>query len=457
MNVIHDTEFQKILLSFICRDRNFLRDTGYLLSAHDFRPLRKGDGEELHVISKLAFDHWKKTREPIGPLLRTFVIDYADQEKLGDKPTEKLLKVVKEINNGQRDIISVDSVADKVIQFKKTRLKQKAVEEAADLLEKGKLTDEEWYRIARDAVAQFSKQKYESADYLKDYEARIQRREVESRIEKYPYLFIDPLDEDERFRTIHRGQFAIWLGYLKSGKSQALLQTAIAYIFQTLNVLYFTLEDSLSITENRLDGSLTGICLQDLNEKSHKFRKRFKKLRHLVHSKLRIIDGTENGLSVADIEACWEEYRNRGFIADAVIIDYDDEIVPPRKYGKESSARRLEFADIYRELRRFAARRKLFVWTAAQTGRKTEGKKIISSSNIAEDISKVRKVALALGVGCGDYGEDSKFVYVTASKNCRQHIGWNIMSNFNQGSFYDRDRTLRLMEKERKRKKREKD
>src|SRR6267142_853695 len=180
MNALHDIEFQKILLSFICRDRIFLKETGYLLSPDDFKSVHRSGSNELYVIAKLAFEHWQKTREPIGPLLRTFVIDSADDKKLGDKPTEKLLTIVKEINDTKRDIISVDSVAEKVIQFKKTRLKKKAVENAVELLEKGQLTDEEWFRIARDAVEQFSKRKYESTDYLLDYEARIKRRELES-------------------------------------------------------------------------------------------------------------------------------------------------------------------------------------------------------------------------------------------------------------------------------------
>src|SRR5690242_15805769 len=181
MNALHDAEFQKILLSFICRDRGFLKDVGYLLSPEDFKPIHRGGNNELYTIAKIAFEHWKKTREPIGALLRTFVIDYADQYKLGDKPTEKLLDLVKEISNGKKDIIAVDSVAEKVIQFKKTRLKKKAVENAVELLEKGQLTDEEWFRICREAVEQFSKRKYESTDYLLDYEARIKRRELEAK------------------------------------------------------------------------------------------------------------------------------------------------------------------------------------------------------------------------------------------------------------------------------------
>lgn len=454
MNLIKDIEFQTILLSYICRDKGFIKDCGYLLSPDDFKPI-SGNDKERYIVAKLAFEHYEKTREPIGGLLRPFVVDHADRHKMGEKQTIKLLDLVKQINDGRKDIISVDAVAEKVIQFKKSRLKKLAVEQAIKLMEKGELTDDAWYKIAREAVENFSAQRYETSDYLADYKARIKRREAEDRIVKRPMLMIDALDEN--VRMIRRGQFAIWLGYLKSGKSAALLWTALSYIFQGLNVLYFTLEDSMADTENRMDAALTGIAIVDLVEQENRFKKRFRRMRSLIHAKLRIIDGTENGMSVADIEAAWEDYRNRGFIADAIIIDYDDEIVPPRKYGKETAARRLEFADIYRELRRLGARRNVFVWCAAQTGRKTEGKKIISSNTIAEDISKVRKVHLALGVGCGDWGEDSKYIYVTAAKNTKQHVGWNIFVDFEKGQFYVRDKTLKQYKKEAKKAKKEKD
>lgn len=455
MNVLKDQEFQKILLSFLCRDRGFLKDTGYLLSPDDFKPTSKDGDRETGIIAKLAFDHWNKTREPIGPLLRTFVIDYADEKKMGEKQTEKLLKVVKEISETKRDIISVDSVAEKVIKFKKNRLKKIAVEKAADALEKGELTDELWYKICMTGVEHFNENSHESTNYLENSEDRIKRRENQHRYVKYPLLLIDPWDEN--VRAITRKQYGIVLAPSGNGKSLALIQIAISYILQGLNVLYITLEDNREITEDRFDAHLTGIATKELNDEPKRFRKKFRRIKQLIHSHIRIIDGTEGGVSVNRIEEIWERERNKGFIADAILVDYDEEIEPAIKYGKDAAGRRMELSDIHKDFRRLMARRNLLGWLAAQTNRKAEGKKYITKELIGEDYGKIKKCFCCIGIGRGDWGEDSKFIFVTKNKNDKSGIGWNIHSDFAHGTFYDRDRTLSRMRKELKRTKKEKD
>lgn len=455
MNIVKDSEFQKILLSFICRDRNFLKETGYLLSPDDFKPSDKNGFDSNYVISKIAFEHWTKTREPIGPLLRTFVIDYADQKKMGEKQTEKLLKTVKEINDTKRDIISVDSVAQKVITFKKNRLKKLAVERAAELLEKGELSDEQWYKICMAGVDTFSENNHESIDYLTSQEDRIKRRELQRRFTKYPLILIDPWDEE--IRTITRKQYGIALAPSGNGKSLLLIWIALAYIFQGLNVLYITLEDNLAITEDRFDACLTGIATKELGEHNRKFRRKFRKIKQLIHSRLKIIDGTEGGVSVARIDEIWERERNKGFIADAILTDYDEEIEPAVKYGRDAAGKRMELSEIHRDYRRLMARRGLLGWLAAQTNRKGEGKKYITKELVGEDYGKIKKCFCCIGVGKGDWGEESKFIFVTKNKNDKSGIGWNIFSDFENGTFYDRDRTLHRMRKELKKARKEKD
>lgn len=455
MNIVRDAEFQKILLSFICRDRGFMKDVGSLLSPDDFKPISRDGDKEPWIIAKIAFDHWKQSREPIGALLRTFVIDHADTAKMGEKPTEKLLKVVKEINDIKRDVISVDAVAQKVIKFKKTRLKKIAVEKAAELLEKGELTDEEWYKICIRGVENFGENRHDATNYLEDTEVRIKRREIHSRIIKYPLLMIDPLDE--AVHTVTRKQHGIVLAPSGNGKSLGLIWIAISYVLQGLNVIYITLEDDRAITEDRFDACLTGIATKELVDKERRFRRRFKRIKNYFHSRLKIIDGTEGGVSVARIEEIWERERNMGFVADAILTDYDEEIDPATKYGKDAAGKRLEVSEVHRDYRRLMARRNLIGWMASQTNRKAVGKKFITKDLVGEDWGKIKKAFCCIGVGQGDWGDDSKFLFITKSKTDKSNIGWNIMSDFNKGTFYDRDKTLKMIRKEKRRQKKEKD
>src|SRR6185369_8123867 len=167
-----------------------------------------------------------------------------------------------------------------------------------------------------------------------------------------------------------------------------------------LNALYFTLEDPIETVEDRLDGSMTGMSIRDLAEQSDVFLKKFRRVRQLLRGKIHIYDGTDGGMTVARIEEICERMRNQGFPPDVVIIDYDDEIQAPESY-KGDGGRRREFADIYRELRAFAARKQVWVWTAAQTRRGKDDQMVVGGDEVAEDISKVRKVFMCLGIGAG--------------------------------------------------------
>jgi hypothetical protein len=167
--------------------------------------------------------------------------------------------------------------------------------------------------------------------------------------------------------------------------------------------------------------------------------KRFQKFRRMVRTQLKIVDATEGGTTIQGIEQVLLQERDRGFHADALIIDYDDEIVPTRKQKE----RRFEFADIYRDLRQMTARYNLLSWIAAQTRRGTEENKVIGGDLLAEDISKLRKVALAIGIGKGEWGENSLYLWVAKHKYDVQHVGCNIISDYSRMLIYDPEATRR--------------
>lgn len=435
-----DPDFQDKLTAFICRDRNFLRECAHLLEPEDFKPRKQGEPLENWIIASTALDFWSKYREPIGGMLRAEVLDYCRKMNAGERQKQRLLETVDHIRRNHH-LVAVDALAEKVIEYKKERMKAQSIQTLVELHEHGRLTDERWLEQCYAAISNFGSLGYEARDYFQGMEERIVRRRIAAR-RRFPYLMIDPLDE--LIRIVGRGHLAIWLAFLKRGKSIALNHVALVYILQGLNVLHITLEDPIDEVENRFDSAITALPVKSLNERPNKLRHRFERFMRLVRSRLKIIDGTDGGISVARIEEIWERERNRGFTADAVIIDYDDEIKPPRKQEE----RRFEFADIYRSLRRFAATKQVIVWTAAQTGRQTENMKIITAAATAEDISKIRKSTLAIGIGKGDWGENSRYLYVAAHKFDKMRVGCNIMGDFDRGIFYDRVATMREIDKE---------
>ena len=151
------------------------------------------------------------------------------------------------------------------------------------------------------------------------------------------------------------------------------------------------------------------------------------------------------------IEAIWEQERATGFEADAVIIDYDDEIAPANR----REDRRFQFAQIYRDLRQLAGDKNIVVWTAAQAVRGSEDREIIRAKETAEDASKIRKAGLIIGVGTykkwngelGNYGP-AKTLHVIANKFGESGGVCRIWSNPEEGSFYDADKTAHWLKKD---------
>ncbi len=252
---------------------------------------------------------------------------------------------------------------------------------------------------------------------------------------------IEPLDN--AIRGIARGQVGLLLAPYKSGKGLALIHIAVSYAAQGLNVVFLTLEDPLDIVEDRFDARITGMAAKKLMHLPRKLYKRFRKIRRDIRGRVRVVDGTEGGWTITRMEKLYEQLKSEGFIADAFIVDYDDEIESEKQF-KGESARRMEFADMYRRKRKAAARLNVIWWTAAQTNKKAEGKKYVTGQDAAEDVSKIRKAFLAIGIGRDQEVADLRYLYIAAHKNDKSRFAVQIMSDFDSAIFYDAEATRRM-------------
>lgn len=439
MNLFEDEDFQDCLVALLCRDPQVLAKCGGVLQPDDFKPLRgHRHGHSRWVVASAALQYYNSYREPAGKLLAVSVREYAKRIALGARPLAQLQTYLKHLQGIQPPVAAI---VDKVLDFKGERLRAGAVQELVDALSNGELTAEKWEEVHGRLTTSLSGE-VAATDYLSEMENRISRRHLQGQTSRVPMLLVEPLDT--LVCGIGPGQLGLALAPPKRGKSLFLLWLAVAYMLQRLNVLFLTLEDPQVDMEDRLDAIISGIRLQRLNEKPRLFRERFAKFTRLLHSRLRIVDGTQGGITVPRIEQILLQERDHGFYADVVIVDYDDEIAPTKK----KTERRFELADVYRDLRQLASRQKLIVWTAAQTQRGTEGLKILSGDRIAEDISKIRKVTLAIGLGQGDWGPESIYLWVAAHKFDRQHVGCHIMADRPRMLIYDAEKTRKAAQTE---------
>lgn len=437
MTYFDNPKFKDLVVTLAIKDRQFLRQCRHLVDAKDFKP-RSGQKEEFgharYIVAKVALSYFQKYHEPVRDMLDTEVHAYCKEN--GIPYTGKVAELTERL--GKKKVRAASSIVERLIEYKKQVTKAAAVGKLVELQSAGQLSDDKWIDICRQGIAVFTKDQYASSDYFKGLQARIDRRRF-TPVDKHPVFFIDPLDT--MIRSISRGHIGLLMAPYKGGKSLGLIHLAVAYTIQGYKVLYFTLEDPKDDVEDRFDAQISQLPIKNLAKRGRILKERMKRFISRVRGRLRIVDATEGGLTVPTIEGVWEDLRNQGFEADVVIVDYDDEMRSTVKRDE----RRYEFADIYRDFRQFAAKKQVFLWTAAQTKRGTKGLQKVGGDDLAEDVSKVRKVSLAIGLGKGEWGDDSLYLWVAAHKLDKQYVGCNIMQNKDRMMFYDREATLKAM------------
>lgn len=438
-----DEDFQEKMLMFACRDRNFLKKMAGILSASDFKPKGNEGSWEAYEVAKRAFEFWDQYREPIGGMLRHEMLDFVEQNKrkIGHKQRDKILDLVQKIRNADH-LVAVEAIERKVTEYKQRQAMSHAIREFIDLKEAGELTPEKFYKTCRDAVEQRDHSiRISNYEGGKELEKRIKRREREKH-RRYPFLFIPEFDE--AVRTFPKKNYGILLARYKTGKSTAAVFLDQVHALQGFNVLHFTLEDPKEDVEDKLDSSFTGLKLKLLAEKPKKLRRRLRKALERLKAKIKIVDGTDGGMTVARMEEIWERFRNQGFDAQVVIIDSDEMIEPLTRY-KDNETR--ESKEIHKDIKKFMSRRELWGWVMAQTqrGKKGQRQMIVTGDDSATDISKQRRCALCIGVGDGpeEYGEDGRYIYIATHRYDKMKIGWPIVGDFERGVFYDKERTKR--------------
>jgi hypothetical protein len=431
-----DKELRYQILHAVVRDRQFLQK-----SCHDFNAENFPDKLEKIVVD-IGLTYWEQYGEPVGSMLRTDAEAKAREMRLSSDERKKLRGLIDKIQTQQMNPIPVRALQDRVHRLKKDTFFEGALEEIVSAQENNKFSIPMLEGIVDKAMHELSDHVFNTSDFLEEYEGRVLRRQLQAEEKRYPLLLIDPLDS--KIRILGRGHFGIWVGPYSSGKSLYLLHTAQAYALQGLNVLYFTLEDPVDVLENRFDACMTDIPMTKLTEMPIKFKRKFKLMRKMMRGRIKIVDATGGGCTLAKIEKIWEQEKAHGFIADAIIIDYDEELESEKKFTGEM-ARKREFEDIYKGLRRMARKLDVFLWTACQTKAGKTSKRIITGDDIGEDYSKAKKSFIAIGIGQDKENKDVKHLYVMRHRLDRSRFGVDVVTDFERGVAYDREETLKYM------------
>jgi len=428
-----DADFTDLFLRYLVADRLMLQAVGDLVDPQDF------EDRSERIIVALAIHHWRETQEPISSWLKIEVGDYLDSRKTPMKADAEaeLKKKVSSILKRERPLIAATKVHKLFQKFKTDQFMRRSMDEVLELQMQGQLNVSNFATIAQQAARFTASSKFKSHDITEEFEVRQKRREQLSNT-KHPLFYIDPLDDS--VRALGRKELALWLAPWGSGKSMALLHTAWAQGVQRQKTLHISTEDTEDTVWNRFDAKIADLPINQLLEMSVELRERFERVTKKFRGRIKTIDAVGESLSAANIDGIWERERSNGFIADTVIVDYDEKLVPMTP----TKEKRWDIDATYNEMLHFAGQRDVRLWMAAQVGRKGDKKKIVDGGMVAEDIGKVRKATIALGIGWGDNGEKSRYIYVAKHRDGRSRFGVDIMSNLANAQFYDREATMRL-------------
>lgn len=455
---LNDPHFADTLLALLVSDREFCRDLWDSLKPEalfESSDPKDNTGRYRLMVAKKAKDFWRRYRQPIGKMLKVELVDMMNElaregsrnSAAGFSPAarQNLLDYADDLlahKNGNGSPPA--AVMKKVLDWMSYTVLKDTLAKLNNLNLDGILSMDDFLKLARDAAdsCRIGDGRPTSIFSELEFENRIARRDLQVSRVRFPALLIDPIDR--MIRIIARKHLGLILAPYKRGKTMFFVWLALAYIMQGYNVLHFTLEDPKEDIEDRFDAAITSLPMSRLSENPDRVRARFHRFKKYARTKLKVQEGTDGDMSVGKMESIFERERNRGFTADVVLVDYDDEI-QPREHKKE---RRMEFADIYRDYRAFLSRHELIGWTASQTTRKSEDMKIIGGKETAEDISKMRKSSFVISIGKGDWGDDSVFLWVPAHRYDRMHVGANIITDKERSLFYDRDKTIQREKQE---------
>lgn len=432
MAVLSDSAFLDELVSYIVRDIRFLREHGHAVRPEDFTKSRDSSHvKERGLVAELALNHWERTREPLGGVLLTKLTQHARIGKWSQEKGRALVSYGRDILG--KPLTGYNTIARELLDWKTQIIYSDAMDEFLTAQEAGTLTPERFLQLANDAQRLRSKFGARVQTFDEEMDERLDQRE-DAQARRYYLSLIDPLDD--MVRLISKGMLLMFLAPYKRGKSLALIWMAVAYAIQKLKVLYITLEDPKPDVDERFDSLISDVPIKELRGNRDIVKERVTRFFKNHRGRFKTIDGTGAEMTVEDVEQIWTNEREGGFDADAVIVDYLEELHPSAHMRRMD--KRHQLSSITAALRRFASRENLLVLSAAQTQRYTADLKVIDGDTVAEDISILRKATVTLGLGKGEF-EDVESIYlsVAAHKHDLMGQGVNIVTDRAKACIYD--------------------
>ncbi len=369
-----DFLFQGKVIALLIKDNEFLSRYGSIVLPEYFSDVHH------QMLCEMVNEYWTKYSDI--PTIE-FLVEEIEKQKDAERKV-LLASCLEEVI--QSDLSDAPYYAEKVVAFCKRQALLLSLRQSAQQLKDGNFDSIIPLIEKATMVGQMMDSESMGIRYWKDFD----RTDLHKDLPKIPTMLGDPgiggIDE-----VLQGGLEQENVGMVQmptgKGKSVFLLNVAGNAVVQGYNVAYISLELSERKMLQRFNMFFSGLGSKELAVMTPKE----------IHE--HILAGYKNwdmgnllvktfpmrSATIRDIESFLKAFAAKeAWYPDLVIIDYLDIIKPPIRRSEEW----LELKDISEEMKAFAQRRQIPVWTASQLNRAGAKKKIATNEDSAGAYAK---------------------------------------------------------------------
>jgi replicative DNA helicase len=337
----------------------------------------------MNIMNPLNFDRSIRN-------VAEFLVEHTAKYSVMPDPTQIKattgidIDLIPELNDGHYDWFLEEFEA-----FTKRQELERAIMQAADLLEKGEFDPVE--KLIKDAV-QISLQRDMGTDYFADPKDRLNKYFNAGGQVSTGWPQLDRV----MYGGMSRGELNIFAGGSGSGKSLVMMNVALNWLKQGLSGVYITLELSEELTSLRTDAMLTSMSTKDIRKNMDdaelKVRMAGKKMGQY---RVKSLPAQSN---VNAIRSYLKEVQiQTGIKVDFVMIDYLD-LVMPVSVKVNPNDQFIKDKYVSEELRNLAKELGILMITASQLNRSAVEEVEFDHSHIAGGISKINTADYVFGI-----------------------------------------------------------
>lgn len=413
MTTAFTDDFKQKVLALQLRDDNFCQRVDGLIHSSFF------DHEADKYILSIATNYYEKYSAPPSATVVSQIFKEDQKNNVVRKEfTSTIASRLKDLY--KTDISDREFVIERVADFARKTATEKAVIEAATILDSGGDINPIMMLIQK-ALDVGSTDLATAYDYKESITKRTEIRKARLKGEiSFNSVTTGWKDMDNTLyrRGWGKGELSLYMAPSKGGKSAALIDHALRAVEKGFNVLLISLEVSTEIQSDRMDSNISGVKMGDLSTLIDKVDDRVNKWKSRA-ANLKCHEYPSGTYKVSDLRRLIKKYQATGLTFDLVVLDYADIMLSESKSNEGIDKSKQVLID----LRALAQNENLAILSATQTNRSGATADVITDIHVAEDYNKIRIADLVISINCNDIERDTgeARLYYAASRNQPAH------------------------------------